>query len=420
MRVIWTPEKAEEKNKEGRRPDFEFMGKFCNYVTERGIYINEERANHYISDLEGQMLTIKNVLAEYGHADLNPNSPVQVSEYFFNNYSEELLKKYFYVYNARKREMSYSFGRDLVLEFNKFAHDPIAKSITSYTSVGRRITTLKKLLHFQDKHNLVHPSYEPAVTNRVYSKEPYIEDFDIETYKGLFTPEGWGIIELDYRQIEPRLATYIFEISEFLKFTHSEDFYTTAASQILGLDALSVEQRDEFKACWNAVTYGASRGKISKMAKNIDGNSVYDIFYNNETVQETWRILDNNRDAVVYTMFDTPLLEENRRNYYSNNRVKVAWIVQGSAADVLALAVEDVYLALQEKGYEGYDIINAGYYNFKSPIQVYYTSHDAIRFIYNKSVFSELEINRLVEELRSEITYYINEDVLLPLKISQL
>lgn len=403
-----------------RKPDFDYFRKFCDYVTHRGIYVNEDVVKHHTKLLEQRLSEIREVFGNYGYIDINPNSPIQVREYFFSNYSEETIKKYFYIYNAKKRDMAYSFGADQIEEFNKFADDPVARGISEYISCGRRLSTLNKLLEMRDTEECVHPIYEEAVTNRVYSKQPYIEDFDITEYKNLFTPEGYGVIELDYRQIEPRLTTYMFNIKEFIGFANDPDFYSGVAKELLGIDNVSDKQRSEIKACWNAVTYGASKAKICRMAKHINGESVYNIFANNKNVQEMWDMLDRNRDAGVTTLFGTPIYEENKKNFYSNSRVKVSWKVQGSAADVLVLAVEDIYKKLEEEGIEGYTKIKNRDFDFVLPFIVYYTSHDSIKFLYAKEYFNEDYINELVEKMRSEITYYINEEVLLPVKISHL
>lgn len=415
MKIVYSDGKENH-----RKPDFDFFKKFCNYVTYRGIYVNEDVVKMHTNSLELKLNEIRQVFGEYGYIDINPNSPIQVREYFFSNYSEETLKKYFYIYNAKKRDMNYSFGADLIEEFNKFADDPVARGISGYTSCGRRLTLLNKLLEMRDSEECVHPSYDMAVTNRTYSSQPDIESFDISEYVNLFTPDDYGIIELDYRQIEPRLATYMFNIKEFIGFTNDADFYSGVANELLGLNKVTEEQRREIKACWNATTYGASKQKICRMAKHIKGERVYNIFSENKKIQEIWEMLDKNSNVTVSTLFGTPILEENKKNFYSNSRVKVSWMVQGSAADVLVMAVEDMYKKLEENGVEGYCRIKNKDYSFMNPFIVYYTAHDSIKILYAKKYYSDSDIEQIAEDLRSEITYYINEEVLLPVKISHL
>jgi DNA polymerase I-like protein with 3'-5' exonuclease and polymerase domains len=414
MQTIYT-EEFNSKNDYFHVPDFEIAKGYYDYVTHRGIYVNQEVAKEHIRINNRMLDEMRQLLSNYGYAGLNPNSPLQVKSYFTSNYSEELLKKYFYVYNTRKRQMDYSFKSELIEEFNRFADDPVAEVIVRYSSTNRTVSSLSKLIELADNNSIVHPEHTYAITNRAYTNSPCVSGFDINTYKNLFTPDGYGIYELDYNQIEPRISAYVFDIKEFGIFCNDSDFYSSVAKTVLGMQTVTTEQRDIIKACWNASLYGASKAKIKQISKGVAGEKIYDLFAENATVKALWDELSDETLKSVYTLFGTEIRDVDNSRNVNNKKVKVSWKIQGSTSDVLTLAIEDLSNALKKKGY-GWNSLTG---LFDKDIMIYYTAFDSIKFLYKKQAFSETMIESLIEELRQEITYYVNGEVLLPMKITK-
>lgn len=123
--------------------------------------------------------------------------------------------------------------------------------------------------------------------------------------------------------------------------------------------------RKEFKTSWNAMTYGSSKRGIMAICKHIDGDKVYNFFYNipeMKAYQKQWKNQANMGVQYSKTVFGTVLCA-NKPDTKQLARSLMDLPIQGTAADILDLIIAHFYEEIEKRGIGKY-------------VDLYYTRHD--------------------------------------------
>jgi DNA polymerase-1 len=217
----------------------------------------------------------------------------------------------------------------------------------------------------------LHTSFNQAgaATGRLSSSNPNLQNIPIRTALGreiraAFVPrEGWKLLVADYSQIELRLLAHMSDDPLLLEaFRNGEDIHTRTASEVLGVPPMLVtpDARRDAKAVNFGIVYGISafglaaqlgigRGEAEKYIRNYFARYAGVRRFIDETIAEV------RRTGVARTLFgrERAIPDINARNPNARGfaeRVAVNSPLQGTAADLIKLAMVRIARALESQG----------------------------------------------------------------------
>jgi DNA polymerase-1 len=223
------------------------------------------------------------------------------------------------------------------------------------------------------KTGRVHSAFNQTVaaTGRLSSSDPNLQNIPVRREEGqqirqAFLPAtGWLLLTADYSQIELRLLAHFCGDEELRRaFAEERDIHATVAAQIFGVpqDAVTAEQRRMAKTVNFGVIYGISPGGLAQrleMSRDEGAKFIDSYFARYPKVQEYQdRLLKDCRAAgYVSTIlgrrrqFDRDAIRANSTYQQRNTaeREAINMEVQGSAADVIKLAMLNVHRRLQRE-----------------------------------------------------------------------
>ena len=326
------------------------------YVDRKALYDFGESLNDGIAQMQA------GIWAHAGH-EFNINSPKQLGEVLF----EELMLP-----SGKKTKSGWSTNAD-VLEKLRGKH-PIIGEILEY----RMLTKLKStyadgLLKVIAPDGRIHTNFQMTVTatGRLSSTEPNLQNIPVRKKLGaqirkmFVASPGKVLVDADYSQIELRLLAHISGDKAMQEaFLSGEDFHTVTASRVFGvpLDEVTPALRSRAKAVNFGIVYGISAFSLAQdigvypseakayMEAYLDKyHGVRD--YMKSIVEEA------KADGYVDTLFARrrylPELKSANFNVRSfGERVALNMPIQGTAADIIKIAMVNVHRHLAEEGLE--------------------------------------------------------------------
>ena len=312
----------------------------------------------------GQMLTERIADCEtliFGYSDgpFNINSTKQLGELLFEKLGLPPVKK---------TKTGYSTNAD-VLEKLKNKH-PIIPAIMDYRMLTKlKSTYAEGLMKAIGEDGRIHTTFQNLVTatGRLSSTEPNLQNIPVRTDMGaeirkMFIPKtGCVLVDADYSQIELRVLAHIAKDETMCNaFREGMDIHTVTASQVFSVPAQQVTslQRRHAKAVNFGIVYGISEFSL---ADDI-GVSRYEAKAYIDTYLENYRgvkaymkqVVEDAR-AVGYTQtlygrrrYIPELKSSNFNIRQGAERIALNTPIQGSAADLIKLAMIRVDKALQE------------------------------------------------------------------------
>ena len=169
------------------------------------------------------------------------------------------------------------------------------------------------------------------------------------------------------------------------------------------------QNRKEFKAAWNAMTYGAGLPGVKKICKNIDGEVLYKYFAGIPELAK-YRSLCykqaqlGNQSARTY--FGTAL-NAGEPNKMRLKRILMDIPVQGTAADILSLLVRHI----KE------EIVNR---KLENKLSIYYTRHDEVIFEVDKSWLDIAPIDEIKAEISDIVTHQVDDWIPFRVEVNDL
>ena len=295
-----------------------------------------------------------------GHT-FNVNSTKQLATVLF----EELGLPVF-----KKTKSGYSTDAEVLEKLRPYS--PIIDLILSYRQVAKlKSTYADGLLAVADENSRVHSSFNQTVTatGRLSSTEPNLQNIPIRTPLGhemrkcFVAPKGYLLVDADYSQIELRLLAHISADPIMIEaFKNGEDIHASTASQVFGVPQSEVtpELRKRAKAINFGIVYGMGgfslANDIGVSKKEADAYIAgYKAKYQGVSEYLSAIIESAYRNGYVTTMFGRrryiPELTSSKasmRNF--GERVAMNSPIQGSAADIIKIAMINVSRALEKSG----------------------------------------------------------------------
>lgn len=325
-----------------------------------GMYVDKNELMEYGKELQKSKDELTTEIYELCGQEFNINSPKQLGDILF----EKMGLK-----GGKKNKNGYSTDVD-VLEKLKNEH-PVIKKILDYRQVAKLITTyVDGLMPYINKNTgKIHSYFHQTVTatGRISSSDPNLQNIPtrIELGKNLrkvFKPENGKIfIDADYSQIELRVLAHICNDTHMVTaFNNDEDIHAQAASKIFNIDINNVtkQQRGEAKAVNFGIVYGISDfglgeqlGIGRKQAKQYIDEYLNEYKGIKKFMND---IVENTKEkGYVETLYKRRryVPELNSNNYIVRQfgtRVAMNTPIQGTAADIMKIAMIDVYKKLKE------------------------------------------------------------------------
>ena len=302
---------------------------------------------------EGISLTLRQLEQDiYVLADetFNINSPKQLGAILFEKLG---------LPTAKKTKTGYSTDAE-TLEDLRLVH-PVIEKILDYRQLNKLMSTYVNGLLAQAKDGRIHTTFQQTVTTtgRLSSTEPNLQNIPIRLEQGRLlrkvfhpTETGWVLLSADYSQIELRiLAHYSQDPLLCESFALGQDVHTRTAAEVFGisLDAVTPNMRRSAKAVNFGLVYGLTEFGLSRDLGISRKESKFYIEQYFKRYSGVKRYLEDvvtqaKKDGQVRTLLNRlrripELLHSNRVQRQFGERIAMNTPVQGTAADIMKLAM---------------------------------------------------------------------------------
>jgi DNA polymerase-1 len=293
----------------------------------------------------------------------NLGSPKQLQEILFG---ERGLPK------TKKIKTGYTTDAEALQGLFAKTEDPVLECILRWRDWSRLRQTVDGLIPLGERDGRIHTTFQQTVaaTGRLSSTDPNLQNIPIRTEAGrrirecFVVGEGYSsLLTADYSQIEMRIMAHLSEDQGLIEaFAEGEDLHTTVAARVFGVSASDVdaEMRRRIKAMSYGLAYGLSAfGLAQQLGIEPDEARVLrdDYFARFGGVQDYLRgVVDEARTrGFTETLLGRrrylpDLTSDNRQRREMAERMALNAPIQGSAADIIKVAMLDVDAQLGRRG----------------------------------------------------------------------
>ncbi|MDL0107503.1 DNA polymerase I [Campylobacter felis] len=337
----------------GFESEFNFI-EVLRKMEQSGIKLETQKLQNLMQEFEKEIKLLSEEIYTLCDDKFNLNSPKQVGDVLF-----EKLK----LPSAKKTKTGYSTD-EKVLESLTDKH-PVVSKILAYRELAKLYSTycepLLKLA-LKDENSRIYSSFlqTGTATGRLSSKEPNLQNIPAhgqyaKDYKSCFIAEdGFSFISLDYSQIELRMLAHFSEDEKLLEaFKNDEDIHARTAIMIFGES--NYETRSIAKSINFGLIYGMGYKTLSqnlKIEASLAKTYIERYFANFTSIKSFFEKVKN--DAKINGFISTL---SGRKRYFDfanakpmqvamYERESINSILQGSAADIIKLAMLELYKEL--------------------------------------------------------------------------
>ena len=333
-----------------------------------GVKINSNFLNDLSKKFNIKIKKLEKEIFKESKKEFNIGSPKQLGEILYNELKIAALKK------TKKGGFATSAS---VLEDLAFKGHKLPKLVLDWRQLTKLKNTYTDTLpeHINNKTNRVHTSFLLAATStgRLASSEPNLQNIPIKTEDGkeirkaFIAEKNSSLISADYNQIEMRILADIADVKELKKaFKNNEDIHSLTASQVFNipLNKIDNEMRRKAKAINFGIIYGISQYGLAKQisVSNQEANDFLKSYFKKFSEIKDYMNTTINfcrKSGYVNNIFGRRCYVTgiNDKNYNVRNfqeRAAINAPIQGSAADIMRLAMIKVEKALNDKSnYKG-------------------------------------------------------------------
>ncbi|QXG44244.1 DNA polymerase I [Borreliella burgdorferi] len=332
-------------------------------MEENGIYLDKEYLKEYGKELGKELEAIENEIIKSIGIDFNLNSPKQMHEILFEKLNLKLPEK-------MKKDST-----DIkVLESLRKQHESI-ENLIKYRQIAKLKSTytdnLIELINY--KTNRLHTSFiqTKTATGRITSINPNLQNIPIKDEKGrkirkAFKPENGNIfISADYSQIELAILAHLSQDEVLIKaFENNKDIHTETASKLFKIEEKEITPnlRRIAKSINFGIIYRMSDFRLAKelgITKEEAKGFINSYFDSYPKIKE---FIINQINFVKNAGYSETILKRRRyiKEINSNNylersaaeRIAINSIIQGSAADIMKIAMVKVFNEFKSKKME--------------------------------------------------------------------
>ncbi|MDH4317412.1 MAG: DNA polymerase I [Desulfobulbaceae bacterium] len=333
-------------------------------MEQHGILVNRDLLKELSHEFGERLLEMEKDIYRLAGKEFNINSPKQLGVILFEDLHLPTGKK-----------TKTGFSTDIKVLENLSRHHELPRHIVSYRNIAKLKSTYVDALGvlLRPDSSRVHTSFNQCgtATGRLSSSNPNLQNIPIRTEEGrrirgaFIAAPSHCLMSADYSQIDLRVLAHYSKDQALIKaFRSGEDVHRRTASEIFRVSPLLVtpEMRRVAKTINFGIVYGmssfglASQLDLSRKEAQTFIDRYFDLYGGVKMFMETI-IEQARRDGFVTTLFGRRRLlpeinsaNKNRREFAERTAINTP--IQGTAADIIKLAMLDIDRKLRDNGFE--------------------------------------------------------------------
>ena len=327
-----------------------------------GIRLDIEQLKALSAELASDMAAAERQAHELVGHPFNIGSPKQLQAILFD---ERGLPK------TKKIKTGYTTDAEALQTLFAATGDPLLEQILRFRDRSKLRQTVDGLLPLADAEHRVHTTFHQtaAATGRLSSSDPNLQNIPVRTATGrriracfIADPAAEGLLTADYSQIEMRIMAHVSDDAGLIAaFRAGEDLHTTVGASVFGVSPSDVtaDMRRQVKAMSYGLAYGLSAFGLSQQLDiGVDAaralmDEYFDRFggvrdYLRRTVEGA-RTTGYTETLMGRRRYLPDLRSDNRQRRDMAERMALNAPIQGSAADIVKIAMLRVHEALAAK-----------------------------------------------------------------------
>ncbi|MFC5678955.1 DNA polymerase I [Aeromicrobium endophyticum] len=329
----------------------------------RGIGVDTDHLDTLHAEFTERMLAAAQGAYDAIGREVNLGSPKQLQEVLFEQL--EMPK-------TKKTKTGYTTDAEALQQLFVKTEHPFLASLLSHRDVTRLRQTVEGLQKTVQPDGRIHTTYAQtiAATGRLSSADPNLQNIPIRTESGRRIREAFCVrdgydllLTADYSQIEMRIMAHLSEDADLIEaFRSGHDFHTVMAAKVFERDPSDIDGglRARIKAMNYGLAYGLSSYGLSQQLSITTGEAqrlMDDYFETFGGVRDYLRSLVDEARQTGYTetimgrrRYLPDLQSDNRQRREMAERMALNAPIQGSAADIIKVAMLGVERALGDAG----------------------------------------------------------------------
>lgn len=319
-----------------------------------GVKVDRDTLKNIGNTIEERLGILSDEIYEIAGEEFNIKSPAQLGVVLFEKMG---------LTASKKTKTGYSTGAEVLEKIKE--ESPIIEKVLEYRKltklVGTYVDGLMPLIH---KNGRIYSHFNQTVTTtgRISSSNPNMQNIPIRDEfgklirKAFIAEDGKILVGADYSQIELRVLAHMSNDEALIEsFNNGEDIHKSTASRVLGIpmEEVTPVQRSSAKAINFGVIYGMGAFSLSKdlnISWNEAKNYIKDYFQKHSSVE---KFMDSQKEFCKNNQYVKTILgrkryikeisAKNRILREAGERLAMNTPIQGSAADIIKLAMIKVY-----------------------------------------------------------------------------
>jgi DNA polymerase-1 len=329
----------------------------------QGVKLDVEALRIFAEKLRGDILKSEAEIYELAGVQFNIGSPKQLGEVLFDRMKIVETPK-------KTKTKQYATGEEILIQLSE--KHPIIDKVLEYRSLKKLLSTYVDALPLlvKPRTDKIHTSFNQTVvtTGRLSSNNPNLQNIPIREERGreirrAFIPEEPEnlFLSADYSQIELRLMAHLSEDPVMIEaFVNDEDIHTATAAKIFKInkEEVSREMRSKAKTANFGIIYGISAFGLAQRMRIPRGEAKALIDGYFETYPGVKTFMDRcitmaREKGYVETMYGRKrklpdILSRNSTVRGNAERNAINSPIQGSAADIIKIAMVRIHEAMEE------------------------------------------------------------------------
>jgi DNA polymerase-1 len=328
-----------------------------------GVAVDVEQLEGLEAHFAGEVKKAADEAFDVIGKEINLGSPKQLQVVLFDELNMPKTKR---------TKTGYTTDADALQQLYVKTEHPFLLALLRHRDVSRLRQTVEGLLKTVQPDGRIHTTFNQtiAATGRLSSTDPNLQNIPVRTEEGRRIREGFmvgegyeSLMTADYSQIEMRIMAHLSEDALLIEaFRSGRDFHSVTASRVFDVDASEVtpEMRAKIKAMNYGLAYGLSAYGLSQQLGIDTGEArgLMDEYF--ETFGGVRDYLGGIVDEARRCGFTETIMgrrrylpdltSDNRQRREMAERMALNAPIQGSAADIIKVAMLNVDRALKESG----------------------------------------------------------------------
>ena len=327
-----------------------------------GVRIDVDKLRQAETVLSAELNELEQKIYDLAGTTFNINSPKQVGELLFDKLQLDPKAK-------KSKTGQYSTSEEVLLAIKE--KHPVVGLILEYRALSKLITTyISALPGYIAADGKIHTTYNQTVTatGRLSSSNPNLQNLPIRSERGRFIreavipDEGCLFLSADYSQIELRLMAHFSQDEHLLAaFRNGQDIHAATAAKIFGipLDQVTKDQRRQAKTANFGIIYGISAFGLSQQldCSRTEAKQLIDDYF--AAFPRVIEYIESQKELARQNGYAETLFGRKRylpdihsqnatvRSFAERNAVNAP--IQGTAADIIKIAMVSIHRRLKEE-----------------------------------------------------------------------